>query len=76
MSINVRVFASLSEQLGISETTVDAGRVKTVAEVWAAITDGSLSSHILVAVNHEYADPSHVVQSGDEVAFFPPVTGG
>ncbi|MEM7169360.1 MAG: molybdopterin converting factor subunit 1 [Pseudomonadota bacterium] len=29
-----------------------------------------------VAVNQEYADPSHPVGDDDEVAFFPPVTGG
>ena len=32
--------------------------------------------HTLVAVNLEYVDPSHPVRDGDEVAFFPPVTGG
>ena len=31
---------------------------------------------IRVAVNHEFADLDHPVKSGDEVAFFPPVTGG
>ncbi|MCP4329753.1 MAG: molybdopterin converting factor subunit 1 [Alphaproteobacteria bacterium] len=31
---------------------------------------------IRVAVNHEFADFDHPVKSGDEVAFFPPVTGG
>jgi sulfur-carrier protein len=29
-----------------------------------------------VAVNHEVADPGTVVKQGDEIAFFPPVTGG
>ena len=28
------------------------------------------------AVNQEFADPSSEVRPGDEVAFFPPVTGG
>ncbi len=28
------------------------------------------------AVNQEFADPSSLVYPGDEVAFFPPVTGG
>ncbi|TAN53210.1 MAG: MoaD/ThiS family protein, partial [Methylococcaceae bacterium] len=28
------------------------------------------------AVNHEYAKPDTPVRDGDEVAFFPPVTGG
>jgi molybdopterin synthase sulfur carrier subunit len=31
---------------------------------------------MLVAVNMEYADMQAPVRDGDEVAFFPPVTGG
>lgn len=31
---------------------------------------------IRVAVNQEYAQPADPVAAGDEVAFFPPVTGG
>jgi len=31
---------------------------------------------MLVAINKAYADLDRAVQDGDEVAFFPPVTGG
>jgi molybdopterin converting factor small subunit len=31
---------------------------------------------VLCAINHDYAAPTATVQPGDEVAFFPPVTGG
>jgi len=31
---------------------------------------------IRAAVNKDYADPDHPVKPDDEVAFFPPVTGG
>ncbi len=31
---------------------------------------------VRVAVNHEYVGPEHPVTDGDEVALFPPVTGG
>ena len=31
---------------------------------------------ILAAVNHDYVGREHVLNDGDEVAFFPPVTGG
>ena len=31
---------------------------------------------VRVAVNHEYVGPAHPLGRGDEVALFPPVTGG
>ena len=33
-------------------------------------------SAVRVAVNQEYASLDHPVADGDEIAFFPPVTGG
>ena len=33
-------------------------------------------SVIRVAVNQEFAAPDHAVADGDEIALFPPVTGG
>ena len=49
----------------------------TVEEIWQQITGNTeRPERVLVAVNQEYADFAHVVEDGDEVAFFPPVTGG
>jgi molybdopterin converting factor subunit 1 len=39
----------------------------------AALADPSV---IRVAVNQDYVGPEHAVRDGDEVAIFPPVTGG
>ena len=37
----------------------------------------SMGSHkLLFAVNEEYADPATVLEDGDEVAVFTPVSGG
>jgi sulfur-carrier protein len=33
-------------------------------------------SHVRVAVNQDYVGPEHPIRDGDEVAIFPPVTGG
>lgn len=75
MSIQVKFFASLREQLGRSESEISAA--STVADVWQQATDGQpLPERILVAVNLDYATLDSAVNDGDEVAFFPPVTGG
>jgi molybdopterin synthase sulfur carrier subunit len=74
MAITVKFFASLREQLGTDSAQVSAA---TAAEAWQSATDGlPLPPNVLVAINMEYAQPSEAVKDGDEVAFFPPVTGG
>lgn len=77
MDIKVRYFASLRDRMGRSEDQVDVGGGKvTVADVWSKISNDPIPATILVAVNMEYTDASHELKAGDEVAFFPPVTGG
>ena len=77
MSVHVKYFASLREEIGRAEDSVSISGTATVEEIWHQTT-GNLQrdSLVLVAVNQEYADFGHIVQDGDEVAFFPPVTGG
>ncbi|AFJ02611.1 molybdopterin converting factor, subunit 1 [Methylophaga frappieri] len=75
MTIQVKFFASLREQLDISEITIPA--VETVSEAWDnATNNASKPANLLVAVNLDYATLNSPVKDGDEVAFFPPVTGG
>lgn len=75
MSIQVKFFASLRESLGQSEVIVDSAN--SVAEVWDKATHSTQPpEQLLVAVNLDYATLSSRVKDGDEVAFFPPVTGG
>ena len=48
-----------------------------MADIWATASDGAaLPDNVLMAVNLEYVRADHPVEDGDEVAFFPPVTGG
>ncbi len=77
MTIRVRYFASLREKMGRIEDTLVAEDIATVGDVWRVVSTGQpLPEQLLCAVNMEYAEASAPVKDGDEVAFFPPVTGG
>lgn len=81
MSIRVLFFASLSDAAGMRETTVEASAVTDVASVFDKVTKQipALEKYrraILFALNSEFARPGTPVKDGDEVAFFPPVSGG
>lgn len=83
--MKVLYFAWLKSKTGTSEEdlqppeTVDT--VEQLLDWLAGRSDGhrdALSDRqaIRVAVNQEYARPADPVKAGDEVALFPPVTGG
>ena len=77
MPIQVKFFASLREKVGQAEAELAAGPGMTALDVWQQATgDLDLPSNMLIAINLEYVDQHHRVKDGDEVAFFPPVTGG
>jgi molybdopterin synthase sulfur carrier subunit len=77
MSIKVKYFASLREKLGRDGEEVTAEGIDSVADVWERVASGmQLPPNTLAAVNLDYAELSRPVRDGDEVAFFPPVTGG
>jgi molybdopterin synthase sulfur carrier subunit len=79
----VRYFASLREQLGVSEETVSLP-VSTVQELIDVLAQrGALWQELLqdnrrlqIAVNQDMARRTSALSADDEVAFFPPVTGG
>ena len=82
--LQLRYFASLRERLGLGDETVmlpeAVGTVGSLqqwlqerGEPWReALADDRL----LVAVNQEVSDRETAVSDGDELAWFPPVTGG
>ncbi len=81
--LHVLYFAWLRERLGRAEealalpagvTTVAALRQHLIArgDAYAALAEPT----VRVAVNQAMAGPATRVAPGDEIAFFPPVTGG
>lgn len=77
MSIRVRYFASLKDSLGRSEDQLAHTGLLSVRDVWQEVNaEKPLPNNVLVAVNMDYVNLDTVVKDGDEVAFFPPVTGG
>lgn len=77
MSINVRYFASLKENIGREVDTLPYSGSHTAESVWQALNPNQpLPANVLIAVNHHYAGRDSAIADGDELAFFPPVTGG
>ena len=78
MNIHVLFFASLKEHLGKSEMQLELTTSPSVEALWKSLSSGkdALPAQILFAVNHKYVKADYQIQDGDEVAFFPPVTGG
>ena len=83
--IRVLYFAWLRERMGRAEEALPLPEgVATVAGLIAWITArDAAGAHafanaqvVRAAVNQDFAAPSDPVRPGDEVAFFPPVTGG
>ena len=83
--MKVLYFASLRQKVGVGAEEVDlpAG-IATVGELIAWLKERSPRhaeafadmAGVRCAVNQDYARPEDPVRPGDEVAFFPPVTGG
>ncbi len=85
MKLRVLFFASIREKVGAGAealelpagiTTVDGLRqhLRTRGGAWAeALAEGKL---LRTAVNQDLVPGTASIKAGDEVAFFPPVTGG
>lgn len=77
MAIHVKYFANLRQQLGRAEDYYQPSAPLNVAQLWQQLWPQlPLPSNTLVAVNQHYAELEQLLQDQDEVAFFPPVTGG
>ena len=80
--IDVLFFASIRERLGVDKLSIEhaltidqliAQLIDREGNAWAEVL---CAPNVIVAVNQQVADRSRALEPGDEVAFFPPVTGG
>lgn len=76
-------FAALSDTLGVREEQLELPQnVLKVQQLQAFLSERGANwqalgdRHVLCAVNQELVPGEHPLAPGDEVAFFPPVTGG
>ena len=83
MQITVRYFASIREAMGTSSevihtdaTTVGAVRDQLRARSTGAAVALAEGKAVRMALNQVMCPADAVIHAGDEVAFFPPVTGG
>ncbi|WP_336367440.1 molybdopterin converting factor subunit 1 [Marinobacter sp. C2H3] len=82
-TLTIRFFARLREDLDTDTLQWPASTGLTAGDLldalaarggaWASLTGGQ---PVMIAVNQTMARPGTPVAAGDEVAFFPPVTGG
>lgn len=77
MKIKVLFFASLRELTGIGQSVFETTEPARLDYIWSKTTGGkAMPANTLCALNMEYVKPDTLAGDGDEVAFFPPVTGG
>lgn len=83
VTVKLRFFASLREKLGEADAltlpdgaTVAAARDALMARGGAHAEALARTRAVRAAVNQKMAAETAVLADGDELAFFPPVTGG
>ena len=79
--LKVRFFASLKDLVGDSELEIELDQKTSVRNIFDQLETRfpELKKYqpiLLVAVNQEYANFDASVSPGDELSFFPPVSGG
>ena len=82
-TLTVRFFARLREELDTEQLSLPADTDQTAGDLLAALASrggpwAQLQGDqpVMIAINQAMAKPGAPVKAGDEVAFFPPVTGG
>ena len=81
MQLQVKLFARARDLVGHDVVDVTISEPATIADLRHALAERfpdllPLISSLLVAVGTEYADDTTILSNGDQIACFPPVSGG
>jgi molybdopterin converting factor small subunit len=81
MKIIVNTFSSAKTICGFIEKQLDIKEKSSVGDVLRIIFNecsnlSNLKNKLLFAVNEEYCDENKILRNGDQLAIFPPVSGG
>jgi molybdopterin converting factor small subunit len=81
MRVPVWLFARYREAVGRDRIEVDVADDATVEAVWTAVSAthpvlARYRPHTLFAIGNEYVTADRAVRAGEELACFPPVSGG
>ena len=81
MELEIRLFATLRDRVGHNKISISIVEPADVRDLLAVVAEtypqlAPALPTVLIAVNRAYAGEDTPIHSGDEVAFFPPVSGG
>ena len=85
MKVNILYFAKLREAVGVDSETLEINENSKVSDLLnflqnrqekCSVYFNDKKNLLRVAVNQKIVDSDHFISDGDEIAIFPPVTGG
>ncbi|MFT5211592.1 MAG: molybdopterin synthase sulfur carrier subunit [Flavobacterium sp.] len=84
ISINIKLFASLRESLGGHDFALEIKQGLTITELTRFLGESKgpkwhdilTADNVITAINQTIVERTQVLCDGDELAYFPPVTGG
>ncbi len=81
MKVTIKLFARMRELAGADTLERDIGQNATVSDLLETLQNefprlAEIAPRTVISINQEFADPHSKLAEGDEVAFFPPVSGG